>query len=231
MSELKTSPKLQELCRWDQIDEVNRRLDRGDTPNSVWMFIKSSGLNISRPLIYDYAKMRKKALIEGINVEHMIGSVTKPILDKYDPATKSTSQKLKSEIDALDMIIQGGFNTLKEWNDRPIAPKTMMDAIKLKAELTDRNHGFLTNYGIEDLKRVEQLKYQLLMEHLISYIPDDKKQEAIDRLEVLEDEYYQTTDFYEEYVNTLDLSDTEKQKKIDDYFNRCNKEENNIISE
>ena len=234
MPEVKISPKLQELCRWEHIDEVNRRLDQGDTPNSVWQFVKANGLHISRPLIYDYAKMRKKALVDGLNIEHMIGSVTKPVIDKDDPATKSSTQKLKSEIDALDMIIQGGFNTLKAWADRPIAPKTMMDAIKLKSELTDGNHGFLTNYGIEQLKVIEQNKYQLLMEHLISYIPEDKKQEAIDKLETIEDEYYQTTDYYEEYLRSRgDLSENQIAKRLEEvkYLQKSHKEENTTQQE
>lgn len=207
MPELKISPKLQELCKWKHIEEVNKRLDQGDTPNSVWQFINQNGLKISRPLIYDYAKMRKKALVDGLNIEHMLGISTRPLVDKSNPATKSTMNKLKSEIDALDKIIEGGYNTLLDWADRPIAPKTMMEAIKLKAELTDGNHGFLTNYGMERLREIEQGKYQLLMEHLISYIPEDKQQEAIDKLDELEDSYYRTTEYYEDYLRAKGYSD------------------------
>lgn len=225
MKNMVFSPKLQELVRWQYINEVNKRLDQGDTPNSVWKFITQNGLQISRPLIYDYAKMRKKAMVNGLNIEHMIGSVTKPIIDKNDPVTKSSSQKLRSEIDALDLIIQGGFNTLKQWDDRPIAPKTMMEAIKLKSELTEGNHGFLTNYGIEELRSIEQNKYQVLMEHLISYIPEDKRQEAIDKMAILEDEYYQTTEYYEEYLRSMGtLSEAQIEKRLEEVANRKDEE-------
>lgn len=213
--EEKMSPKLAALCRWKHIDEVNNRLDQGDSPNSVATFINKNGFKISVPMVYDYAKLRKKALVDGINIEHMIGVSSKPLVDKSDPSTRSTAEKLKSEIDALDKIIQGGYNTLLEWADRPIAPKTMMDAIKLKYELTDGNHGFLTNYGMEELRSVEQNKYELLMQHLISYIPEDKRQEAIDRLEVLEDEYYQRTPYYEEYLRSRgDLSENQIAERL-----------------
>lgn len=223
--EEKMSPKLAALCRWKHIDEVNNRLDQGDSPNSVATFINKNGFKISVPMVYDYAKLRKKALVDGINIEHMIGVSSKPLVDKSDPSTRSTAEKLKSEIDALDKIIQGGYNTLLEWADRPIAPKTMMDAIKLKYELTDGNHGFLTNYGMEELRSVEQNKYELLMQHLISYIPEDKRQEAIDRLEVLEDEYYQRTPYYEEYINALDITEEEKRRKLEVYYKEMNKGE------
>lgn len=207
--EAKISPKLAALCSWKNIQEVNNRLDSGDSPNSVAMFINKNGFKISTPLVYEYAKLRKKALVDGINIEHMIGIASKPLFDKDDQATKSTAEKLKSEIDALDKIIQGGYNTLLEWADRPINPKTMMDAIKLKYDLTDGNHGFLTNYGIEQLKQVEAQKYQLIMEHLISYIPEDKRQEAVDQIDTIEDEYYQSTPYYEEYLKAKGLSEDE----------------------
>lgn len=225
MAEQKISPKLIELCKWKHINEVNNRLDSGDTPNSVCDFINANGFKISRPLIYDYAKMRKKALVDGLNINHMIGIASQPIIDKDDPATKSTSRKLRSEIDALDMIIQGGYNTLKEWADRPIAPKTMMEAIKLKNELTDGNHGFLTNYGMEQLRAIEQNKYQLLLEHLISYIPEDKQQEAIDKMDTIEDEYYQTTDYYEEYLRAKGLSEAEIEKRLTEVNNQSEEEQ------
>lgn len=224
MPEQKLSPKLIELCKWKHIQEVNNRLDAGDTPNSVCDFINANGFKISRPLIYDYARMRKKALVDGLNINHMIGVASQPIIDKDDPVTKSTSQKLKSEIDALDMIIQGGYRTLQEWDDRPIAPKTMMEAIKLKNDLTDGNHGFLTNYGMEQLRAIEQNKYQLLIQHLVSYIPEELQQEAIDKMDTIEDEYYQTTDYYEEYIKALDVPEEEKKRRLDLYFNKNQKD-------
>ena len=216
MSETKISPKLIELCKWKHIQEVNNRLDQGDTPNSVCTFINKNGFKISTPLIYEYAKLRKKALVDGLNIEHMIGIAGKPLVDKDDPNTKSSMQKLKSEIDALDCLIQAGFRTLQEWGDRPIAPKTMMDAIKLKNELTDGNHGFLTNYGMEQLRAIEQNKYELIMNHLISYIPEDKRDEAVSAIEQIEDEYYQGTEYYEEYLRAKELPESEIQRRLEE---------------
>lgn len=216
MSETKISPKLIELCKWKHIQEVNNRLDQGDTPNSVCTFINKNGFKISTPLIYEYAKLRKKALVDGLNIEHMIGIAGKPLVDKNDPNTKSSVQKLKSEIDALDCLIQAGYRTLQEWADRPIAPKTMMDAIKLKNELTDGNHGFLTNYGMEQLRAIEQNKYELIMNHLISYIPEDKRDEAVSAIEQIEDEYYQGTEYYEEYLRAKELPESEIQRRLEE---------------
>ena len=215
MSEQRISPKLMELCKWKHIQEVNKRLDAGDTPNSVYDFVNANGFKISRPLIYEYAKMRKKALVDGLNIEHMIGIASQPLIDKNSDTFKSTAQRLKSEIQALDKIIEGGYNTLLEWSDRPIGPKIMMDAIKLKNELTDGNHGYLTNYGMEQLREIEQNKYELIMEHLVNYIPENLREEAVGKIESIEDEYYQTTDYYEEYLRARgDLTEIEIEKKL-----------------
>lgn len=214
MAENTFSPKLIELCKWKHIDEVNKRLDQGDSPNSVCDFINQNGFKISRPLIYQYAKLRKKAIVDGLNIEHMLGIASQPIIDRSSTSNKSAAAKLKSEIDALDLLIQGGFRTLQEWGDRPIAPKTMMDAIKLKNDLTDGNHGFLTNYGMEQLRAIEQNKYQLIIDHLVSYIPEEQREEAVNQIEQIEDTYYQGTDYYEEYLKAKGLTPEEIEQRM-----------------
>lgn len=218
MAENTFSPKLIELCKWKHIDEVNKRLDQGDSPNSVCDFINQNGFKISRPLIYQYAKLRKKAIVDGLNIEHMLGIASQPIIDRSSTSNKSAAAKLKSEIDALDLLIQGGFRTLQEWGDRPIAPKTMMDAIKLKNDLTDGNHGFLTNYGMEQLRAIEQNKYQLIIDHLVSYIPEENREEAVNQIEQIEDTYYQGTDYYEEYLKAKGLSPEEIEQRMKELY-------------
>lgn len=214
------SPKLVELCKWKNIQEVNNKLDAGESPNSVCTYINKNGFKISNPLIYEYSKMRKKALVDGLNIEHMIGIARKPLVEE------NVKTKLKSEIDALDRVIQQGYHTLLEWNDRPINPKTMMDAIKLKSELTDGNHGFLTNYGMEQLRAIEQNKYELIIEHLISCIPDAKKNEAVDKIGDIEFDYYKSTDYFEEYLRASgEYTEVEIQKLLEENYKEQNDEE------
>lgn len=222
----RVSPKLVEMCKLDWIGDINKKLDNGESPNEVCIWINKKGFKISRPLIYDYQKLRKRALTEGITIEHMISPVERKVVDKNDPATVISRNKLKSEIDALDKIIQGGYDTLLDWDDRPISPKTMMEAIKLKNELTDGAHGFLTTYGMEQLRDIEAKKYQLIIEHLISYIPKTRQQEAVDRIAEIEDEYYRGTDYYEEYIQALEISDADKKKKLEEYYKEEDKQPN-----
>lgn len=227
MAEPKMSPKIAQLLKFKHIQEVNNRLDAGESPNSITAFINKNGFKISVPLVYAYAKLRKKAMLNNVTMEHLVGTVEKPrVIDKDDSQTQTTINKLRSDINALDKIIQGGYQSITDWIEqgKPISPQTLMSAIKLKNELVGDTTGFLTNAGLEELRMVEQKKYEILMNHLISYIPEDKRDEAIEQLSYLEDEYYQNTEFYEEYVSSLDIPEEEKKHKIEAYRKRMNLE-------
>ena len=214
----KMSPKLVEFSRWKLIGEVNSQLDSGVSPNSVYPWVVKNGFSISLPMVYEYARVRKKALVDGVSMEYVLGVVGRPLVDKTSPEYQTTRDKLKSEIDALDMIVQRGYLLLKKNPDTEISPRDMMAAIKLKNELTDGNHGFLTNFGMKHLRDIENAKYSLIIDHLLSYIPDDKKAEAIERIAEIEDNYYQTTDYYEEYLRAAgDLSEDQIQRKLEIY--------------
>ena len=194
-------------------------LDSGDNPNSVYKWVKEQGFSISVVWLGEYAKLRKKALVDGVSMEHILGIAGKPMFDINDVSTKPVKEKLKSEIDALDMIIQGGYETLKKSVKNGIPPKVLMAAIKLKNDLTDGNHGFLTNFGMEHLRDIENAKYALIMKHLLSYIPDDKREEAVSQIAEIEDKYYQTTDYYEEYLRASgELTEDQIDKKLQAWY-------------
>lgn len=218
----KISPKLIELSKWKHIDEINRMLDAGESPNAVSSYINKNGFKISTPMVYEYAKLRKQALMDSIDIEHMLGVALKP--NKLDIQTRTAASKLKSEIDALDMIIDGGYRTLEEYKDKPINAKTLMDAISLKAKLTNGSHGFLTNYGMEQLRAIEQNKYQIIMDHLISFIPEEHREVAISQIADIEDEYYQGTEYYEEYLKALELPEEEYMRRLELYEQKMNEE-------
>ena len=214
LSKTKISPKLIEFSRWGEIEEVNAQLDAGVAPYSVHKWVQSHGFSISVVWVKEYAKLRQKALVDGVSMEHMLGIVGKPIFDVNDVSTKSTQDKLKSEIDALDSIIQVGYDSLSKYKDK-ISPNILMAAIKLKNDLTDGNHGFLTNFGMEHLRDIENAKYTLIIKHLLSFIPEDKREEAANQISEIEDKYYQTTDYYEEYLRASgELSEEQIEQKL-----------------
>lgn len=200
------SPKLIELTEWSKINTVNKMLDRGDSPAQVTKYINKQGFKISAPLVYQYNKMRKQAVVEGTQVEQMINPIRKPVIKPVSEAEKQTEKykeqtgKLKNEIQALDRIINKGYETLLTLDDRPIPPKLMMDAIKLKNEITDGSHQHLTEYGISHLREVEQGKFQAVLTALLTFVPEEVREQAIDAIDKAEDEYYRGTDYYEDYL-------------------------------
>lgn len=197
---VKLTPKLQELCLWDKIDKVNAMLDDGESPGSVHTWIVRNGFRISHPLVYEYANIRKDAIAKGLTMDHLLGTVpNRDIVDKKDEMTRVRISNLRSEIDALDLVIQKGYENLVHM-DAPIPVNLMMTAIKLKSELTGGYNGYLTNYGLEQLRDVEQKKYEVIIAHLLSFIPENKREQAAKSLETVEEEYYKGTEFYDEYL-------------------------------
>lgn len=200
----RSSPKLLELTKWEKIDKVNSMLDDGVSPAKVCEWINKNGFSISVPLIYDYNKMRKQAIIEGIQVTKIINPIQRiPVINSKEKQTEhyqDNRNKLKNELDALDHLIQKGYETLITYNDRPIPPKLMMEAISLKNNLTKGNHMNLTDYGIEYLKELEQKKFQVVLETLLQFVPEDERNQAIEAIEQAEDEFYKDTEYYDEYL-------------------------------
>lgn len=221
LKDMKLSPKLKELCKWKYIDEVNGMLDTGESPNSVCKWINKKGFKISPPLIYDYSKLRRYAVVNSISMEKILGiekSKEKEPKMKTGESFTQRKTKLTSELDALDAIIDIGFDSIQRiWKDKPIPLSTLMQAIKLKNKLTDNQHGFLTPYGIEQLTLMEKEKYQVLTETLLQFVPDDVREEALNAMEEAEENYYKTqasSQYYEEYLKACGLSDEEIAQKL-----------------
>ena len=215
----KFSAKLLELIRWECIDEVNAQLDMGVSPSVVHKWIEQHGFKIGCNLVYNYDKLRKQSIIEGVEIEKLLGVIRNPILNTNLDSKKTAKDKLRSELDALDFMIQKGFEDLKN-SDESIRPGLMMAAIRLKNDITDGMHGFLTNYGIEHLRNIESAKYELIVKHLLSYIPEDKRNEAITTMAKVEEDYYYNTDYYEEYLRVSgNFSEEQIQLKLEKWKN------------
>lgn len=214
------SVKLYNFSHWERIQEVHQMMDAGVSAVKICKWVNENGFSISDDYIRQYMKMRKQNIVDGISMSHVIGVTgTEPSFDPNDPSNKATSEKLKSEIDALDLLIQKGYNTLTEVGDKPISPGTMMAAIRLKNDLTDGSHGFLTNFGMEQLREIEQRKYALIIDHLMTYIPDEFKQEAVSQIPAIEENYYYGTAYYEEYLKaTGEYTDEEMRVKIQQWI-------------
>lgn len=208
IGQVRLSPKLAELVRWEKIQFVYQLLDSGETPNAVAKWIRKNGFQISNPLVYEFCKIRDAAVLNGISMEKIFGVNTQTTIKQGDKFNAKKT-KLKNELDALDRIIEMGYNSLDNWKDKPLPISTLMTAIKLKNDLTDGYFMGYTDYGIQQLTLMEKQKYEILIDVLMKYIPDELREQAMAEVATTEDEYYKKSEFYEDYLRASGLSEKE----------------------
>ena len=216
---IKLSPKLAELLQWEKIDYVYKLLDSGETPNAVCKWINKNGFKLSTPLIYDFVKIREQAVLNGISMEKILG-VKKGMNTatiKQGEKFNSKKQKLKNEIDALDRIISMGYDSLDKWEGKPMPISILMQAIKLKNDLTDGYFNGLTSYGLEQLQLLEKQKYDLILDILMNFIPEEQREAATTAIEEAEEDFYKHSEYYADYLRASGLTEAEVQRKLDEW--------------
>ena len=198
------APAIERILRSAYIQSINVRLDAKQSITDIKKFLEENGEEVSERALYTYKKLRQESIAKGVMIESLITPVEKTTssFDTNDEEYEEEKLKLKSELDAIDLLISKGYATLVRLGDAPINPRLMLEAIKLKSEMTQGSHGGLTTVGLKELKQVEESKYRILMEHLISFIPEELRADAVKDLPKIEEEYYFSTSFYPEYIKT-----------------------------
>ena len=193
--------RLEKLVKWKRIDEVNEMVMNGTSPRQISLWCKENGFDISHPKLYEYRDMLREAVNKQISVEQMMGisdTNRNPILLQSLGITP-VKEMVKSELDVLDGIIQLGFNGLK---DMPtIRLGDAMKAIELKNKITGGAHGGLTNFGLEQLRELEQAKFESILGVVLQYLPEDKHEEVYEAMAEAEHRFYveQAPDFLDDY--------------------------------
>lgn len=208
IGKVRLSPKLASLIRWEKIQYVYELLDSGETPNAVANWVRKNGFQLSNPLFYEFCKIRQNALLNGISMEKIFG-VNPSTNIKHGDKFNSKKDKLKNELDALNKIIEMGYNSLDKWQDKPIPITTLMSAIKLKNELTDGYFGGLTDYGLQQLTLMEKQKYDLLIDVLMKYIPEELREQATQEVATTEERFYKESEYYEDFLRASGLTEKE----------------------
>ena len=104
----------------------------------------------------------------------------------------------------MDTIIHLGMSALS--NSPTIKVETALKAIELKNKLTDGKHAGLTNYGLDQLRELEQAKFNAIVEVVMQYIPDDKHDELEAAIAKAEREFYhaRAPELVEEYERAVE---------------------------
>lgn len=205
--------------------QVNKMLDLGASNADIKRYLESKNYAISRTYISKYKKIRQSLTAEENSLEDFIGkSPVSKLIESQEKEMQEGSQsnKLKSDLEFLDMVIQTGSDQLKtliKENDYLITIENVFEAIKLKDKLTDGALGGYTKFGIKNLQEITENKYMALIRLMFNYIPTDKKEAALKDLELAEEDYYKQTDYYEEYLRSIGASEKEIQKKLKELKN------------
>ncbi|MNN77481.1 hypothetical protein D3C81_1939480 [compost metagenome] len=91
-------------------------------------------------------------------------------------------------MELLDEIIQKGFETLKAME--VIYPMTAIKALEAKHKITGGAHNGLTTYGVEEIRLREAARENAIVCILLEYIPPEKHDEALARMEEATKQYY-----------------------------------------
>lgn len=198
--------KLERLVKWEGVNKVNDMLMAGIPPRTVSDWCKEHGFDISHPKLYEYKEILQEAISKHITVERLLGigaPKRSPVLLQA-AGIAPVRNMVKSEMEVLDDIIQLGYNSLLD--STTVKFQDAMKAIELKNKLTGGTHGGLTNYGLDQLRALEQAKFQAVLEVVLTYLPEDKHNDVYEAMVKAEREYYETQapEFLEEYERSLE---------------------------
>jgi hypothetical protein len=211
--------KLERLLKWEHCAEVNEMLMGGVSPHKVSAWCKERDFSISHPKLYEYKGYLQEALTRQITVERLlgIGVPKRRSIQLQALGLQSVKSVVRNEMEVLDGIIQLGFNALTA--SPTVKLQDAMKAIELKNKLTNGTHGGLTSYGLDQLRELEQAKFNTLVEVVMKYIPEEHIQELEEAIATAERVFYETRapellDDYErsieeELANSVIVSDTQ----------------------
>lgn len=198
--------KLERLIKWDKCDEVNEMLMQGISPHKVSDWCKENGFSISHPKLYEYKEYLQTALTRHITVERLLGigvPKRKPILLQTLGLT-NTKNLVKNEMEVLDAIVQRGYDALMQ---NPVMKvQDALRAIELKNKLTQGAHAGLTNYGLDQLRELEQAKFDAVLGIVLQYLPEEKHEELQEAISTAERNFYETQapEYLEEYEKSIE---------------------------
>ena len=198
-----------EMARWELSKEAHALMDEGMSVVYITRFYTINGFPTTETEVREYQAIRRRAKLCNMTMERLVASCVKtPVLSDKDVVQLITTPDvddgiLRNELDAVDYVIQKGYTDLRNSQD-PVSPQLMLQAIKLKNDLTGGMLGGMTNYGLAELRELEAQKSKLLIDFLFQFVPDDKKPEVVGELMRMEEEFYAGTPYYEMYLRSRD---------------------------
>lgn len=189
--ELETNyTKLEKLCKWEYVDDVNEMLIKGISAHKVAEWMRMRGFKISSSKLYEYKEHLQNAVTQKVTVDRLLGiGAPRKRIDMRLLGVSNTSELVMNEIELLDAIIQRGFNGL--YDDPTIRIGDAMKAVESKNRLTGGNHGGITSFGLDQLRAVEQRKFEAMLNVVMRYLPEERLPELERAVAEAERRYYE----------------------------------------
>ncbi|MNH25730.1 hypothetical protein D3C79_857470 [compost metagenome] len=149
--------------------------------------------------------MLQEAITRRITVERLLGigvpKRTPVILQAL--GMQGVKQHVKNELEVLDTVIHLAMSALQ--NNPTIKLETALKAIELKNKLTEGKHAGLTNYGLDQLRELEQAKFNAMVQVVMQYVPEDKHEELESAIAQAERNFYseRAPELLEEYEQAV----------------------------
>ncbi|WRW34647.1 hypothetical protein CF5_0157 [Staphylococcus phage CF5] len=190
--------------------KVDNALDEDMSYDDIIELCQSYDLELSKSAISRYKSKRKEAIENGWDLGEMVDkrkkTSVKDIEEKETPIleieespfeqSKKHTQTLYDDVQVLDMIISKGAKGLEFVET--LDPALMIRAMETKDKITGNQLRGMTIVGLRELHIKQTAQETAMSEILLEYIPEDKHEEVLQRMEDLQNEFYQNLDLDEE---------------------------------
>lgn len=190
--------------------KVDNALDEDMSYDDIIELCQSYDLELSKSAISRYKSKRKEAIENGWDLGEMIDKRKKtsvkdieeketPILEVEESPfeqSKKHTQTLYDDVQVLDMIISKGAKGLEFVET--LDPALMIRAMETKDKITGNQLRGMTIVGLRELHIKQTAQETAMSEILLEYIPEDKHEEVLQRMEDLQNEFYKNLDLDEE---------------------------------
>lgn len=214
-------PKIKKLIKEPYIQDINDQIMKNTSLRTLQDYCKVRGLTISTNYLSKYRKyLLQSEASETFTRQHLEKTKLGNYAFKNPQLTKE--DKLKSDLDIIDHVIQTGAKQFKEDPERQVNIDEVFKAIDLKNKITGGSNYNLTNYGIKHLTELTEAKYTMAIQILLSYVPKDKQKEAIKEMEKAEEHFYSQTEYYEDFLKAKGYTEKEIRVKLYDHQSNTN---------
>lgn len=194
-------------------------LKNGTSPSKISKWLATKDVEIGTHSIQKLILAYKKSIAEKTSIEnYIVPSTVMSVKDIQQLMENKATvleevHKVKNDREVLDKIIQKGYNNLNKMKDEEITLEVMFKTIELKERITSCHN---TVYGDQVYQELELGKYALIIQELMKFIPPQQQELALQKIQLVETQYYKDKGFYEEYLQSRQNVLTMKECEIDE---------------